>query len=158
MKLWQVTPDAACKTAINRVAKTIRRMTRKKALQLWETKAGNCEVTPQALWPIAKSFMKRDGPKAPIAVHDPLRITQHPKEKPRRLRIVYKTSPHLMTWVTKTTRSPSSVCICTRYPAGKTKAVWHTEISKDIPNIKVLNWMELVTLSCQQFVRLPYWY
>jgi hypothetical protein len=33
------------------------------------------------MWPIAKSLMKRDGPKAPTAVHGPLGITYHPKEK-----------------------------------------------------------------------------
>jgi hypothetical protein len=44
-------------------------MTRRKALEQWETKAGNCGVTPQAVWPLAKSLMKRDGPKAPTAIH-----------------------------------------------------------------------------------------
>jgi hypothetical protein len=33
------------------------------------------------LWPIAKSLMKRDGPKAPIALHGPLGIQYHPNEK-----------------------------------------------------------------------------
>jgi hypothetical protein len=56
-------------------------MTRKTALEWWETKVGNCEVIPQAMWPIAKSLMKRDGPKAPAAVHDPLGIAYHPNEK-----------------------------------------------------------------------------
>jgi hypothetical protein len=31
---------------------------------------GNCEVTPQAIWPIAKSLIKRGEPKAPSAIHD----------------------------------------------------------------------------------------
>jgi hypothetical protein len=53
-------------------------MTRRKALERRETKAGNCEVTPQAVWPIKNSLMKRDGPKAPTAVHGPLAITYHP--------------------------------------------------------------------------------
>jgi hypothetical protein len=57
-KLWQVTRDPACKTEVNSIATTIRRMTRRKALQRWETKVGICEVTPQAMWPIAKSLMK----------------------------------------------------------------------------------------------------
>jgi hypothetical protein len=39
------------------------------------------EVTPQALYPIAKSLMRRDGPKAPAALHGPLGIIYHPKEK-----------------------------------------------------------------------------
>jgi hypothetical protein len=42
---------------------------------------GNCEVIPQALWPIAKSLMKGDGLKAPTAIHGPLEITYQPDEK-----------------------------------------------------------------------------
>jgi hypothetical protein len=34
-------------------------MTRKKALERWETKIGNCEVTPQSIWPIPTAI---DGP------------------------------------------------------------------------------------------------
>jgi hypothetical protein len=37
----------------------------------WETKKENCEVTPQAIWPIAKSLTKRGEPKAPTAIHGP---------------------------------------------------------------------------------------
>jgi hypothetical protein len=51
------------------------------ALEWWETKVGNSEVTLQALWPIVKSLVKRDGPRAPTAVHVPLGITYHPYEK-----------------------------------------------------------------------------
>jgi hypothetical protein len=40
-KLWQETRDPACKTAVNWVSKAIRRMTRKRALERWETKIGN---------------------------------------------------------------------------------------------------------------------
>jgi hypothetical protein len=32
-------------------------MTRKKALEWWETKISNAEVTPQDIWPIAKSLL-----------------------------------------------------------------------------------------------------
>jgi hypothetical protein len=56
-------------------------MTRRKALERWETKVGNCEVTPQDLWPIAKSLTKRDGSKASTAIHGPLGITHQPNEK-----------------------------------------------------------------------------
>jgi hypothetical protein len=77
-ELWQATQDPACKTAVNWVAKTISRMTRRKALGKWGTKV---EVTHQALWPVAKSIMKRDGPNAPTIVHAPLQITYHPNEK-----------------------------------------------------------------------------
>jgi hypothetical protein len=56
-------------------------MIHRKALEQWETKVANCEATPHAMWPIAKSLMKRDGPKAPTAVHGPLGVTYHPKER-----------------------------------------------------------------------------
>jgi hypothetical protein len=56
-------------------------MTRRKALKWWETKLRNCEVTAHNLCPIAKSPMKRDGPKAPTAVHGPSGITYHPNKK-----------------------------------------------------------------------------
>jgi hypothetical protein len=42
-------------------------MAQRKAFELREAKLGNCEVTPQAVWPIAKSLL-RDGPKAPTAI------------------------------------------------------------------------------------------
>jgi hypothetical protein len=45
-------------------------------------KSMECEVTPEALLPIAKLLMKRDEPKVPTAVHGPLDITYHPNEKP----------------------------------------------------------------------------
>jgi hypothetical protein len=79
----KVTRDPACKTILNWVAKTIRPITRRKALERYETKEGNYEVTLQALWPVPKSLMKRDGPKALTAVHGPLGITHHPNEKAR---------------------------------------------------------------------------
>jgi hypothetical protein len=70
-------PD--CKTAVNRVTKTIRRMALRKALEWWEI--GNCEVTPQIMGPIAKSLIKRDGPEVQIAAYDPLGLKCHPLEK-----------------------------------------------------------------------------
>jgi hypothetical protein len=59
----------------------IRRMTRRKAVERWKTKTGNCEATPQALWPVTKSLKELDEPKIPKAVQRPLRITHHPNEK-----------------------------------------------------------------------------
>jgi hypothetical protein len=53
--LWQETRDPECKTAINRVLKSIRPMTQVEALQRWETTLANTEETPQAIRPIAKS-------------------------------------------------------------------------------------------------------
>jgi hypothetical protein len=41
----------------------------------------NCEVTPQAICPIAKSLMKRGGPKAPSAIHGPLGPIFYPLDK-----------------------------------------------------------------------------
>jgi hypothetical protein len=43
-------------------------MTRRKALQRWGTRIGNCEVTPQTSWTTAKSRVKGDGQKAPAAI------------------------------------------------------------------------------------------
>jgi hypothetical protein len=56
-------------------------MTRRKALERSETRIGNCEVTPHAIWPVAKSLMKRDGPKATTAIHGLLGLKYHPLEK-----------------------------------------------------------------------------
>jgi hypothetical protein len=56
-------------------------MTRKKALERWETKIRNAEVTPQAIWPIAKSLLKKNGTRAPIAIHGASGLKFHPPEK-----------------------------------------------------------------------------
>jgi hypothetical protein len=56
-------------------------MNRKKALERWETKIGNTEVTSQAIWLIAKSLLKRDGTRAPTAIHGPSGLNFHPSEK-----------------------------------------------------------------------------
>jgi hypothetical protein len=55
--------------------------THSRALELWETKVGNCEVILQALAPLAKYRMEGDRPKAPSAVHRPLGTTCHQNEK-----------------------------------------------------------------------------
>jgi hypothetical protein len=80
-KMWQETRNPACKTSVNWVTKQIRRMTRKKALERWDTKIGNCEVIPQSIWPIGKSLPKRDGPREPTAIHGPLGPKFLPLEK-----------------------------------------------------------------------------
>jgi hypothetical protein len=79
--LWQETRDPACKSAVNWVTKLIRRMALKKALERRETKIGNTEVTHQAIWPIAKSLLKRDGPRAPTAIHGPSGLKFRPSER-----------------------------------------------------------------------------
>jgi hypothetical protein len=37
----------------------------------------NTEVTPQEVWPIAKSLINRDGPRAPTAIHGLLSLKFH---------------------------------------------------------------------------------
>jgi hypothetical protein len=44
-------------------------------------KLANTELTPQAIWPIAKSLSNRDGPRAPTAIHGPLGLNYHPEDK-----------------------------------------------------------------------------
>jgi hypothetical protein len=41
----------------------------------------NYIVTPQAIWPIAKSLSKSSGPKAPSAIHGPLGPVFYPIDK-----------------------------------------------------------------------------
>jgi hypothetical protein len=54
-------------------------MTRK-ALERWETKISNAEVTPQAIWPIVKT-LKRDGSRALTAIHGASGLKFHPSNK-----------------------------------------------------------------------------
>jgi hypothetical protein len=42
---------------------------------------GNKKVTPQAIWPIAKSLLKRDGPRAPTAIHGASGLKFHLSDK-----------------------------------------------------------------------------
>jgi hypothetical protein len=67
-------PGTSMYTAVSWVKKTIRQMSRREAFERWETKIGNLEITPQAIWPVVKSAVKRDGPKAPTAIYDPLSL------------------------------------------------------------------------------------
>jgi hypothetical protein len=78
---WQETRDPGFKTEVNWVSKAIRHMTRKKALERWEYKLANTEVTPQTIWPIAKSLANRDGPRAPPVIYGPLGPTFQPTYK-----------------------------------------------------------------------------
>jgi hypothetical protein len=56
-------------------------MTRKKALEWWETKTDNTEVTSQAICPATKFLLKRVGPRAPTALHGHSGLIFHPFEK-----------------------------------------------------------------------------
>jgi hypothetical protein len=80
-KLWQETRDPACKTAVNWVTKTIRRIARKKALDRWDTKIEKCEVTPQAIRPTAKCLTKRGEAKATTTIHGTLGPVFYQNEK-----------------------------------------------------------------------------
>jgi hypothetical protein len=55
------------------------------ALEVREIKIVNTEVTPQSIWPIAKSLLKRDGPSAPTAIHGPSGLIFHPYEKANKI-------------------------------------------------------------------------
>jgi hypothetical protein len=79
--LWQETRDSGCKAAVNWVSKAIRRMTRKKALERWESKLANTEVTPQAIWPITKSLANGDEPSVPTVIYGPLGPTFQPADR-----------------------------------------------------------------------------
>jgi hypothetical protein len=59
----------------------MRRMGRKRALERWETKLANCEVTPQAIWPIVKFLTKWGGTKTPSAIHGHLGAIFYPIDK-----------------------------------------------------------------------------
>jgi hypothetical protein len=56
-------------------------MSGREELERREPKIGICEDTPQAIWPIAKTLMKKDEPRIPTAIHGPLGLEYHPLEK-----------------------------------------------------------------------------
>jgi hypothetical protein len=81
-KLWQEIRDPECEKAFNRISRIITRDTRKRALRRWGTKVANFEVIPQAIWPVAKYLMNRDGPRTPTVIHCLLSPNFLPLEKP----------------------------------------------------------------------------
>jgi hypothetical protein len=46
-----------------------------------ETNLANTELTPQAIWPIAKSLSNRDEPRAPTPIHGLLGLKYYPVDK-----------------------------------------------------------------------------
>jgi hypothetical protein len=64
-------------------------------------KIGTCEATPQAILSIAEPLIKKDGPKAPTAIHGPPCLKYHPLEKAKTI-ADWKSSSHVMTCVTTT--------------------------------------------------------
>jgi hypothetical protein len=69
-KLGHESRYPVCKTEVNWITRTISRKTQRKILQRTKAKA-NFEVVPEAIWPIAKSLIKRDVSQAPTAIHGP---------------------------------------------------------------------------------------
>jgi hypothetical protein len=71
-------------------------MTWKKALERWESKTRNAEITPQAIGPITKSVIKRDGPRAPTAIHGASGLKFHPSDKANAIadRLEIQFTPH----------------------------------------------------------------
>jgi hypothetical protein len=53
----------------------------KRSTRKMTEKLANCEVTPQAVWPIAKSLTEKDGPKAQSAIRSPLGPICFPSHK-----------------------------------------------------------------------------
>jgi hypothetical protein len=102
-KLWQETRDPGCKTEVNWVSKAISRMTREKALERWESKLANTELSPQAIWPIVKSLANRDGPRAPTVIHGPLGPKFQPADKANAIADCSESSSYPINCVTKTT-------------------------------------------------------
>jgi hypothetical protein len=56
-------------------------MTRKKTLERWVTNIGNADVTLQNIWLIAKSLLKRVGPRATTTIHSASGLKILPSEK-----------------------------------------------------------------------------
>jgi hypothetical protein len=56
-------------------------MTRKRALERWETRIDITEITPQAIWPIGTSLLKRDVPRALTAIYGPSGLKFYSSEK-----------------------------------------------------------------------------
>jgi hypothetical protein len=73
----------------------------KEVLERRETKIGNVEVTPDAIWPITKSLLTRDGPRAPTVIHCASGLKFHPSEKANAI-VDWKFSSHNMISVAKT--------------------------------------------------------
>jgi hypothetical protein len=38
-------------------------------MERWDKRMGNCEVTPQAICPFARTLLNRDDPRTPTAIH-----------------------------------------------------------------------------------------
>jgi len=56
-------------------------MVRQNAIERWETKLSNAEITPHAIWPLVKSLKRGDKPKAPSAIRSPTGLKFLPFEK-----------------------------------------------------------------------------
>jgi hypothetical protein len=113
-RLWQVTRNQACKRVVNWVAETIRRMTSRKALELWEMKVGNCEDRP----PILGNCLWKRMDQSHQRLFMDFGNNMWSEKESQWLRIVKKTSSHLTTCVSDGWSSPR---ICRQHPVGKSK-------------------------------------
>jgi hypothetical protein len=56
-------------------------MTKKMLKEQWDTKMENCEITPQVIWPMAKTMLNKDAPKFPSMIHGYSSLKFLPLEK-----------------------------------------------------------------------------
>jgi hypothetical protein len=56
-------------------------LVRKRTSERWETELVNCEVTPQTIFPIAKSLSNIGGPRASSAIHGLLDFIFYPLDE-----------------------------------------------------------------------------
>jgi hypothetical protein len=80
-KLWHETRDPTCKTVLNRVTKMILKTVQRNAIERWETKQSNAEITPHAIWLLVKSLGRGDKTKAPSAIRSPAGLKFLPFEE-----------------------------------------------------------------------------
>jgi hypothetical protein len=126
--------DPARKTAVNWITETVLRMTRRKAFERWGK--SNCEVTPDAMWPTAKSIMKRERPKAPTAVHGPWGLKFLPLQEATRINACLENQVHTtwrVWWKPWTVAAGSSrSCVWSRGQQSpwKSKPLWRIKTDK----------------------------
>jgi hypothetical protein len=91
----------------------------------------NCQVTTQAIWPIAKSLPKSDRSKAPSAIHGPLVPVFYPANRANTLHTALKTILEYITCANVTTGNMWRL---------KSKPCWvllmKTSVSKEIQSLK----------------------
>jgi hypothetical protein len=105
-----------------------------KALERWKTKVRNCAITPQYIWPVAESIMKRDEPKTPTVIHGPSSLNYYLREKANTTAECLVITSYPMISVTKKQwaagggYSSSTVRSCRQHPPG----IRCTEINRSL--------------------------